>query len=67
MRCLLHMAADWQWLQRKIEELRLASTSRDVSLIHSHLRSVVPEFKNDKIGNPEKHSSYANLRVIDQL
>ena len=43
----------WQWLQSEIEELRLASTSRDVSLIQSHLKSVVPEFKCYKSGNPK--------------
>jgi len=44
---------DWQWLQSEIEELRLASTSRDVSFIHSHLKSVVPEFKCYKGGDPK--------------
>ncbi len=35
---------DWQWLQKEIEDLNKAATSRDVPIIKGHLRSIVPEF-----------------------
>ncbi|MBN4068710.1 polysaccharide biosynthesis protein, partial [Desulfotalea psychrophila] len=36
---------DWDWLSAEFKSLQIATRSRDIKLLKSHLQNIVPEFK----------------------
>lgn len=66
----LHLAkarkCDWQWLTTVLDELDQAAASRDVPLLISHLRSVVPEYNGLHISEKkDKNTTQTSLRVME--
>jgi FlaA1/EpsC-like NDP-sugar epimerase len=55
---------NWQWLIEEIENLRKASTSRDIAKIIYHLRSVVPEYSGLHETDKKKQRNSSKLRVV---
>lgn len=55
---------DWSWLLNQIEQLENAADSRDVGVMVSRLKTLVPEYSDGEAVRDKKASAHAALKVL---